>query len=61
MCAPTAGGGSCVCQAVQAGCRITGGGAIAGGGVDPTVMAETTILTEFAGQNLKAFGPMLGF
>src|SRR5438067_5698897 len=47
VCAPTGDGGSCACQA---GCRITGGGAIAGGGVDPTVMAETTVLTEFAGQ-----------
>src|SRR6184192_3209483 len=48
ICASTDGG--CVCQAVLAGCRITGGGAIPGGGVDPTVMGETTVLTEFAGQ-----------
>src|SRR5438094_7694672 len=48
ICASTDGG--CVCQAVLAGCRITGGGAIAGGGVDPTVMGETTVLTELAGQ-----------
>src|SRR5881628_1113958 len=47
VCAPTGDGGSCACHA---GCRITGGGAIPGGGVDPTVMAETTVLTEFAGQ-----------
>ena len=46
VCVSTDGG--CICQA--AGCRITGGGAIAGGGVDPTVMAETSVLTEFAGQ-----------
>src|SRR5437016_4611037 len=48
ICTSTDGG--CVCQAVLAGCRITGGGAIPGGGVDPTVMGETTVLTEFAGQ-----------
>ncbi|TMA66439.1 MAG: hypothetical protein E6J69_10855 [Deltaproteobacteria bacterium] len=47
VCAPTGDGSSCACQA---GCRITGGGAIPGGGVDPTVMAETSVLTEFAGQ-----------
>src|SRR5436305_2601029 len=46
VCVSTDGG--CICQA--AGCRIIGGGAIDGSGGDPTVMAETSVLTEFAGQ-----------